>query len=77
MRDAPPSAVHVAIEVMIPSSVTNDRVTEPTLYTEAGIPAYVRIELAPARTLGSPISTSSRATRTVSPPGCLPGSSFP
>lgn len=46
MRDAPPSAVHIAIEVMSPSSVTNDRVTKPTLYAEAGIPAYVRIELA-------------------------------
>lgn len=46
MRDAPPSAVHLAVEVMSPSSVTNDRVTKPTLYAEAGIPTYIRIELA-------------------------------
>lgn len=46
MRDAPPSAVRLAVEVMSPSSMTNDRVTKPTLYAEAGIPTYMRVELA-------------------------------
>lgn len=50
MRELPPSAVHLAVEVMSPSSITNDRVTEPTLYAEAGIPTYIRIELDGAET---------------------------
>lgn len=40
----PPHAVFLAVEVMSPSSMTNDRVTKPTLYAEAGIPTYVRVE---------------------------------
>jgi hypothetical protein len=44
MRDAPSSAVRAVVKVMSSSSVTHDRVTKPTLYAEAGIPTYIRIE---------------------------------
>jgi Uma2 family endonuclease len=46
MRDVPAAAVPLAVEVMSPSSVTNDRVTKPSLYAEAGIATYLRFEMA-------------------------------
>jgi Uma2 family endonuclease len=40
-----PSDVLLAVEVMSPSSVSNDRVAKAALYAAAGIPHYWRIEL--------------------------------
>lgn len=42
-----PSDVLLAVEVMSPSSVSNDRVTKPAQYAAAGIPFYWRIEMDP------------------------------
>lgn len=39
--------VCLAVEIVSPSSRTNDRVTKPAVYAEAGIPSYWRIELKP------------------------------
>lgn len=38
------SDVLAAIEVVSPASVSMDRVTKPALYSEVGIPVYIRIE---------------------------------
>lgn len=46
IRDIPAAAVPLAVEVMSPASVTNDRVTKPAVYAEAGIQTYPRVELA-------------------------------
>ena len=45
---ARPEDVLLAVEVMSPGSVSNDRVAKPALYARAGIPHYWRIELADA-----------------------------
>lgn len=42
-----PSDVLLAVEVMSPSSVSNDRVTNPAQYAAAGISYYWRIEADP------------------------------
>ncbi|MGH3322326.1 MAG: Uma2 family endonuclease [Streptosporangiaceae bacterium] len=39
------SDILLAVEIVSPSSVTNDRVTKPALLAEAGVPAYWRVEL--------------------------------
>lgn len=39
-----PSRVVLAVEVVSPSSVTNDRITKPAQYAAARIPAYWRVE---------------------------------
>lgn len=39
-----PADLVLAVEVVSPSSTTTDRVTKPTLYAAAGVPAYWRIE---------------------------------
>lgn len=47
-RDRPmalPEDVLLAVEVMSPGSISNDRVAKPALYARAGIPHYWRIEL--------------------------------
>lgn len=36
--------VALAVEIVSPSSVTNDRVTKPALLSEAAVPAYWRVE---------------------------------
>lgn len=41
-----PADLLLAVEVVSPSSATTDRVTKPTLYAAAGVPAYWRVELA-------------------------------
>ncbi len=43
-----PADLLLAVEVVSPSSETTDRVTKPTLYAAAGVPAYWRVELAGA-----------------------------
>jgi len=40
-----PADLLLAVEVVSPSSATTDRVTKPTLYAAAGVPAYWRVEL--------------------------------
>ncbi len=40
-----PADLLLAVEVVSPSSATTDRITKPTLYVEAGVPAYWRVEL--------------------------------
>jgi Uma2 family endonuclease len=42
-----PGDVHLAVEVMSPSSVSNDRVAKPVQYAAAGIPHFWRLELDP------------------------------
>lgn len=42
-----PPDVLLAVEVMSPSSVANDRVAKPALYASAGIAHYWRVELEP------------------------------
>ncbi len=42
---ADPGDVLLAVEVMSPSSVSNDRVTKPAQYAAAGIPHFWRLEL--------------------------------
>lgn len=42
-----PADVVLAVEVMSPSSVSNDRVTKPAQYAAAGIPHYWRVERDP------------------------------
>lgn len=47
-RDAlVPSDVVLAVEVMSPGSVANDRLAKPALYASAGIPHFWRVELEP------------------------------
>jgi Uma2 family endonuclease len=41
---ARPRDVLLAVEVMSPSSVTDDRLTKPAQYARAGIPHYWRLE---------------------------------
>jgi Uma2 family endonuclease len=41
---AGPADVLLAVEVMSPGSVTEDRVTKPAVYARAGIPHYWRLE---------------------------------
>lgn len=41
---ARPQDVLLAVEVMSPSSVTNDRLSKPALYAAGGIPHYWRLE---------------------------------
>jgi Uma2 family endonuclease len=43
--DLAPNSVRMAIEVVSPSSFSDDRAKKPRLRAESGIPAYVRIEL--------------------------------
>lgn len=47
-RGQPPAArpadVFLAVEVMSPGSVTEDRITKPAVYARAGIPHYWRLE---------------------------------
>lgn len=43
--------VQLVVEVVSPSSITNDRVTKPSLYAAAGIPHYWRVETAAAEGL--------------------------
>jgi hypothetical protein len=40
-----PSSVRMAVEVVSPSSFSDDRAKKPRLYAQAGIPVYIRIEL--------------------------------
>lgn len=40
-----PNCVRMAVEVVSPSSFSDDRAKKPKLYAMAGIPVYVRIEL--------------------------------
>jgi Uma2 family endonuclease len=40
-----PQDVHLAVEIVSPSSISMDRVLKPALYAAAGIPNYWRIEL--------------------------------
>lgn len=40
-----PADLLLAVEIVSPSSATTDRVTKPTLYAAAGVPAYWRVEL--------------------------------
>jgi hypothetical protein len=40
-----PSYVRMAVEVVSPSSFSDDRAKKPRLYALAGIPVYIRIEL--------------------------------
>lgn len=42
-----PDEVHIAIEIVSPGSRTNDRITKPALYAEAGIGHYWRVETSP------------------------------
>lgn len=42
-----PADVVLAVEVMSPGSVSNDRVAKPALYAAAGIPHFWRLELDP------------------------------
>jgi Uma2 family endonuclease len=39
------SCVRMAVEVVSPSSFSDDRAKKPRLYAQAGIPVYLRIEL--------------------------------
>jgi Uma2 family endonuclease len=50
-RVARPSDVLLAVEVVSPGSVTNDRVTKPAQYAAAGIRSYWRVETRPVVTL--------------------------
>lgn len=43
-----PSGVLLAVEALSPSSVTLDRVTQPAIYAEQGIPYFWRIDDGPA-----------------------------
>ncbi len=43
-QHAPPAATLLAVEVMSPSSVDDDRVRKPSQYAHAGIPHFWRIE---------------------------------
>jgi Uma2 family endonuclease len=43
--ELPPNSVRLAVEVVSPSSTSDDRAKKPKLYAEAGIPSYIRIEL--------------------------------
>jgi Uma2 family endonuclease len=40
-----PSDLRLAVEVMSPSSVRMDRLVKPSVYAEAGVPAFWRVEL--------------------------------
>lgn len=42
-----PQDVHLAVEIMSPSSVSTDRVAKPAQYADAGIPHFWRLELDP------------------------------
>ena len=42
-----PQHLVLAVEVVGPSSRTNDRLVKPVRYAEAGIPAYWRVETDP------------------------------
>jgi Uma2 family endonuclease len=44
LEHTPPQDVLLAVEVMSPSSVTDDRLVKPSQYAQAGIPHYWRIE---------------------------------
>lgn len=44
-KNADPSDALLAVEVMSPSSVTEDRLVKPAYYARAGIPHYWRLEL--------------------------------
>jgi hypothetical protein len=48
--------VHTVVEVVSPSSVLMDRTFKTTLYEDAGIPCYWRVELKPSRGYGGPLS---------------------
>jgi Uma2 family endonuclease len=43
--DMAPKSVRMAVEVVSPSSFSDDRAKKPNLYAVNGIPTYVRIEL--------------------------------
>jgi Uma2 family endonuclease len=43
--ELPPNSVRMAVEVVSPSSFSDDRAKKPKLYAQAGIPSYVRVEL--------------------------------
>lgn len=40
-----PTSVTAVVEVVSPSSAATDRITKPALCAEAGIPAFIRVEL--------------------------------
>ena len=44
LQHTPPGDVLLAVEVMSPSSVTDDRLVKPAQYARAGIPHYWRLE---------------------------------
>ncbi len=44
LQHTPPADVLLAVEVMSPSSITDDRLVKPAQYARAGIPHYWRIE---------------------------------
>lgn len=44
-RDLEPAEVELVVEIVSPSNARIDRVLKPTVYAEAGIPAFWRIEL--------------------------------
>jgi Uma2 family endonuclease len=51
-RDLSAADAHAVIEVVSPSSRRRDRQWKPELYAEAGIPAYVRVELEEPQIVG-------------------------
>jgi Uma2 family endonuclease len=51
----PRHEVHTVVEVVSPSSTLMDRAFKPTLYDEAGIPCYWRVELKPFRAYSGPL----------------------
>ncbi|MCI0689674.1 MAG: Uma2 family endonuclease [Sporichthyaceae bacterium] len=44
-RDLEPAEIELVVEIVSPSNARMDRVLKPTVYAEAGIPAFWRIEL--------------------------------
>jgi Uma2 family endonuclease len=47
MNNFPAEQVLLAVEVVSPSTRSNDRFRKPALYAQAGIPSYLRVELDP------------------------------
>ena len=57
-----PADVALVVEVETPATRRYDRVLKPTLYAEAGIPGYWRVERGPASRCCTPTSSGRAAT---------------